>query len=154
MISDRELRAELLKEYGYDINEDNELFPFVKILYETRMTSENGMKGIGEALREQKIVLYSFKKPWNAFMHGFGQWGIASFTALIVLSVFWSSYSEKMDTQNMLLERNGLVSSFLDYSARHSAKSLKEMQDLYNNDKGNKLKIKFFPSDTVVVVGK
>jgi hypothetical protein len=154
MMTSNELRARLLKEYNYDVREENELFPFVRIIYDIKEINLNGMRYLSERLEKKKMNSNNFNNNWQAFLHGFGQWGFACFTALIILVVFGISYSDKLDTQNELLARQDMSTQFLNYSIKRSPKQIKLLQDNFNQDKVNHLKIKLLPLDSLVVIGK
>ena len=63
-------------------------------------------------------------------------------------------YINTMNSHNETAKGQELLSSFITYSREHGPKLLKVLEDKYNRDTANTLKIEFFPSDTVVVVGK
>jgi hypothetical protein len=109
MKTNEEIRADLLVKYGWEINANNELFPFVKLLY---MKSEN----TNDKVEELKSLIHDTKKAvqkintnqihfdnsFEAFWYGFGKIGIALVTMVlsITLIFFLIFYKKEIKSSN------------------------------------------------------
>ena len=154
MISDRELRSALLKEYGYDISGESELLPLLKLMYDNRQAAGKCLETLEKSSWPNRARFYWFDDDRKAFLHGLGQWGIAAILAVVAGAFLGHSYLDRLDAHNETAKGQERISSFINYSREHGPKLLKALEDKYNRDTANTLKVEFFPSDTVVVVGK
>ena len=154
MISDKELRAALLIEYGYDVSGESELLPLLKLMYDNRQAAGKCLETLEKNNWPKKTRFYWFDDDRKAFLHGLGQWGIAAILAVVAGAILVYGYINTMNSHNETAKGQELLSSFITYSREHGPKLLKVLEDKYNRDTANTLKIEFFPSDTVVVVGK
>lgn len=101
-ITDKQIRAKLLEVFGWDISEDNELFPFVKLFYLSRFESYSESKELKAMVEElskkvdgKKTVRNKFENNWLAFMHGFGQFGFPLLIAIMCVFVIYIAKMQK-----------------------------------------------------------
>lgn len=139
-MNNSEIRAALLKDYDWDINEENELFPFVRIVYEGTAENKNQLEklqlltaDLNKNLKSKKINLVKFDDSKQAFWHGFGKWGIAiclgSWLLFLLLAKLFSPKELPIANKNNAYDS---LSNFIEFSQKNNPKVYKLLQDEFN----------------------
>lgn len=154
MITDTALRAALLKEYDYEVSGQSELLPLLKLMYDSKQISEKCLATVGKGAWLNRANFYCFEDNWKAFVHGLGQWGMAAMLAITAGLVFGCNYLEKMDALVENAKASKELTQFISYSSTHDTRRLKALQDAFNRDSANGLKIELFRVDSVANIRK
>ncbi len=137
MKTNEEIRADLIVKYGWELNENNELFPFVKLLY---LKSENTNEKIDElrnivndtkkTVQKNNVPHIYFENSKQAFWYAFGKFGVV--VTILILSV-------------LLVYVLTLVNSHTSMEQNNESIKTEELQELNKKSSRNKLnnKVKF-----------
>lgn len=153
-MNNNEIRAVLLQKYNWDIDETNELFPLVKLVFETSYPNKFYFNELNKKLESQKVVQYNFANGWNSFLHGFGGWSFVVCFATIFVFIIAETIIDKKETSEQNKAYENLMTDFVNFNKKHNPQTLQSLEDDFNNSKENKLKIKLFPTDSTLRVGK
>lgn len=109
MKTNEEIRADLLLTYGWEINDNNELFPFVKLLYmKTEIITDKveELKGkvndFNKTVKKTSTNQIHFDNSMEAFWYGFGKIGIAIVTMVLCITLifFLIFYKKEIKSTN------------------------------------------------------
>lgn len=109
MKTNEEIRADLLVKYGWEINDNNELFPFVKLLYlKTEIISvkveelKSNVHDFNNAVKKTSTNQIHFDNSFEAFWYGFGKIGIAIVTIVLCITLifFLIFYKKEIKSSN------------------------------------------------------
>jgi hypothetical protein len=140
-MTNNEIRAALLKEFDFEIQENNELFLFVKWTYESYIRTKKQMDyfqeltiDLNKTIQKRKLIEVRFENNKQSFWNGFGKLGLPLTALIIALSVFefWFVPMKERQNNHMISEYENL-NNFIIYEQQKNPKTIQSWFDDYSN---------------------